>query len=152
MTRYRHNRRVAAWLLVWALLLMSGSFQVSWQCLNGTLCPGGLPMHVLSAAAAHSSLVAPSAACPHCEKRTAPSAHRSSRLETASCVLRDSGLPIAARIEIAPTLFLPAAVIPRAPALPALTVGVPLFAPEPFAFSPAQFLRPHPGRAPPVLL
>ena len=153
----RYNRRGMGWALTFAIFVMASASSASWQCLDGTPCaPDCKMLHsVVARASACAVPVAPH--CSHCPTASvavqsiAQAGGSSCSCTTPHCVLRSTDRPVSSlqdRVDfpspVAALTPLPVAVTPRATTT--FSVVAPL------EFFPQRFLRPHFGRAPPVLL
>ena len=158
-TRLSYKKIVALWLLALSVLVTGTASSASWQCLNGAACSSACPMLLRSSA----PTIAGGSPCSmsavgHCAKcqTNIPAIHAvTTPLSvncSAPCVLKADTRPAAAltqkQVVYAPLLALPPP--PHVQVVPVQVVAV--STPPPICFYPQRFLRPHSGRAPPVLL
>lgn len=154
--RRTQKRRGMGWLLALALLVLAVPSGASWQCLNGTPCPSDCPMlrgirtslpQCAADAAVHCSRCHPAG-----PMISALSSHGQVFCTTPQCVLRVNTKP-AATLRQKQAVPLPLLALPPPAPVSVLTVAVATIScPTSLPFYPQRFLRPHFGRAPPVLL
>lgn len=154
----RQKRKWVSWLLMLTMMALTLSSSASWQCLDGKPCntacamPHGLTSQAVSA---HDTATA---SCSHCPPVTVPVLTAMQQkgsdcvCTTPQCVLRVSERPASALQDgvkfFAPLLAMPP---PMVFVFPVATEPLTVFQPS-LCFYPQRFLRPHFGRAPPVLL
>jgi hypothetical protein len=145
-------------LLAFALWLLAALPAASWQCLNGTPCPTNCPMLRPAKGAASACALPEKAACPRCASAALTrgtcavrSCNAASACTTSQCVLRQNEGPVSS---LQNRMIVPATAVllsPQPLMLPHIWATV-VHLPEALVFYPQRFLRPPPGRAPPVLL
>lgn len=155
-----HNKRWVSGLLAFALLLMAFPAGASWQCVTGTPCPPDCSMLHPASASRLSCAPASAAHCARCQKAATavtalvqPSTGKAACCCSSPCVLRTQAKP-AATLRSGLRLLLPLLALPppvAASVASTVTAAKVTYTP-PLDFFPERFLRPHLGRAPPVLL
>jgi hypothetical protein len=92
MTQYKtHKFRLAAWLVTLAVLVVGSSVQASWQCVNGTRCPNGMPVVPVptSGAGNHARV----AQFQKCQSAAVQSARLARQWMPSPCALRATQIP-----------------------------------------------------------
>jgi hypothetical protein len=155
---FRYKRRWIGWLLTLAMVALTLSANASWQCLDGKPCdpacamPHGLTSQPISAVETATS------SCSHCPTAAASALASIQQnvsdcaCTTPQCVLRVAERP-ASTLQDGVKFFAPLLAMPPPAVLvsPVATETIAVFQPS-LCFYPQRFLRPHFGRAPPVLL
>jgi hypothetical protein len=95
--RQHHNRRLWAWLLTLALVIMTVPSHAAWQSLDGTPCPFNCPMLRKTNTPAYSYLVPSASHCNKCPIATdatvSPHTDHAAACTKSQCVLQVSERP-----------------------------------------------------------
>lgn len=153
-----HSRKLVAWLLTLALLVIALPSGASWQCQDGTPCPSDCKMHHGATPRASDSVVSFEPHCSRCPTGSVAAltsiGYEDSNCSCTApqCLLRVSERPASSLQEgmkfFAQMLTLPLPVIIDSP----FAVETASIATIYLCFYPQRFLRPFSGRAPPTIL
>ncbi|HZP83288.1 MAG TPA: hypothetical protein VFB21_16720 [Chthonomonadaceae bacterium] len=154
----RTNRRGFSVLLAWSLWLLAALPGASWQCLNGTPCPANCPMLRPAKGTVSACPLPGKAACLRCAS-AAPatgtcsvrSCGAASACTTSQCVLRQREGSVST-LQDRLALTAPAVALAPQPLVFPASRATQIYLPAALVFYPQRFLRPPPGRAPPLFL